>query len=213
MMLKKILLICGIVSSLVYIGTDIIAAMSLEGYSYINSAVSELTAIGAPTRSFVIPLYIVYNALMIAFGIGVCWSANRKRALRITGILLATHGAFGLITQLSPMFSMSPRGAEGALNDIIHLVVMGVIVLLILGCIGFGAAAGGKWFRLYSIATILIMLVFGALSGMQGHKIAAGLPTPWFGVIERVDVYFPLLWVLVLAIVLLRSQDAEPKIT
>ena len=83
MMLKKILLICGIVSSLVYISTDIIAAMSLEGYSYINSAVSELTAIGAPTRLFVIPIYIVYNALMIAFGIGVCWSANRPDILDV----------------------------------------------------------------------------------------------------------------------------------
>ena len=207
-MIRKILLICGVLSSLLYISTDILAATRLEGYSYIDQAVSELTAIGAPTRSFVIPLYIVFDALTIAFGIGIWVSAGRKRALFTSGILLSAYGVVGLVGVL--FFPMSPRGAEGGINDIGHLIVIGVTILLILGYIGFGAAARGKGFRIYSIVTILATLVSGALAGMQGPRIAAGLPTPWFGVIERVTVYSTVLWVLVIAVVLLRDHSSAP---
>jgi len=74
------------------------------------------------------------------------------------------------------------------------------------GSIGFAAAALGKRFRLYSIATILIMLVFGALTGLDAPRIAENLPTPWVGVWERINIAGYLLWVVVLAITLLRAN-------
>jgi hypothetical protein len=70
------------------------------------------------------------------------------------------------------------------------------------------SGAGGTGFRIYSIATIVATLVFGALPGTQAAAIAAGQPTPWWGLIERVGVYAPVLWVLVLAVVLLRQRSA-----
>jgi len=45
-MVRKLLLICGILSSLLYVGTDILAAMLYEGYSYTSQSISELGAIG-----------------------------------------------------------------------------------------------------------------------------------------------------------------------
>ena len=86
-----------------------------------------------------------------------------------------------------------------------------VLVLLILLFIGFGATAEGKWFQLYSIGTILTLLVFGALAGIQGPRIAANLPTPWLGITERINVYSAMLWVLVLAVVLLRERKSEAQ--
>ena len=49
-MLRKVLLLCGILSSLVYIAADIFAARRYPGYRYTAQTVSELSAIGAPTR-------------------------------------------------------------------------------------------------------------------------------------------------------------------
>ena len=46
---RKALLICGILSSLLY--GAMIGAIGFEGYSCISQTPSELTAIGAPTRS------------------------------------------------------------------------------------------------------------------------------------------------------------------
>ena len=208
-MVRKVLLICGILSSLLYVGTDILAAMLWEGYSYTSQMISELMAIGAPTRPFMIALFTVYNALVVAFGIGV-WGYSRKRSLRLTGGLLVAYGAVGQVGLL--FFPMHLRGAEATLTDTMHIIATSVIVLLTLLYIGFGGAARGKRFRLYSIGTILIILVFGALAGLQGPRIAAGLPTPWFGVMERVNIYFSLLWVLVLAIVLLRAEKRSGSI-
>jgi hypothetical protein len=90
-----------------------------------------------------------------------------------------------------------------------HIVLANVTVLFILVVIGFGTAAFGKQFRLYSIGTILILLAVGVLVGLDGPRLVANLPTPWLGVMERINVYGYLLWVMVLAIALLRIEDTD----
>lgn len=45
----KVLLICGIIIPIFYISIDTISALLYTGYSYIDQAISELSAIGAPT--------------------------------------------------------------------------------------------------------------------------------------------------------------------
>jgi hypothetical protein len=209
-MVRTASLICGIVASLVYVGADILAAMRWEGYRYTSQAVSELMAIEAPTRPLLVALFSVYGLLVIAFGIGVWASAGRKRALRVTGILLIAYGAVGFVGLL--FTPMHLRGAEFSATDLLHIIVTSVLVLLLLLSIGFGAAAHGRGFRLYSIATILILLVFGALTGLQGPRLAANLPTPWLGVMERMNIYSSMLWVLVLAIALLRAEKGSGSI-
>ena len=42
---RKVLLVCGILASLLYVGSDILAALRYEGYSYTAHSVSELRAI------------------------------------------------------------------------------------------------------------------------------------------------------------------------
>jgi hypothetical protein len=84
-----------------------------------------------------------------------------------------------------------------------------VDVLFMLLIIGFGTTAFGKRFRLYSIGTILVVVVFGALAGMDAPRIEANLPTPWVGVTERINIDVSLLRVVVLAIALLRIWGGE----
>lgn len=116
---------------------------------------------------------------------------------------MLVYGALGFVWPFTPMHL---RGAELGLTDTMHIVMGMVTVLLYLLALGFGAAAFGKRFRLYSIATMVILVAFGALTGLDGPRIAANLPTPWVGVWERIFIGVFLLWVVVLAIVLLRAQ-------
>jgi hypothetical protein len=67
--------------------------------------------------------------------------------------------------------------------------------------------AFGKWFRLYSIGTILLLILGGTLAGFDGSRTAAGLPPPWMGVTERINIYATMLWIMVLAVALLRGQS------
>jgi len=92
--------------------------------------------------------------------------------------------------------------------DTWHMIITIVNVLLILLIIGFGATAFGKRFRLYSIGTILLLVVFGTLAGLDGPRLAANLPTPWLGVTERINIFGYMLWVVALAVALLRAQGA-----
>lgn len=203
-MVRKALLSCGIVSSLLYVALTVLGAIRWEGYSSISQSVSELSAIGAPSRPLLIPLFITYSVLVIAFGLGVWKTAGRTRPLRVVAGLLV---AFGVVCLTGPWTPMHQRGTERTLTDTLHIVSAIVDVLLFLLIIGFGAMAFGKRFRLYSIATIVILVVFGALAGLDGPRIAANLPTPWLGVTERINIFGYLLWFAVLAIALLRAPE------
>ena len=203
--LRRVLLICGILASLIYVATDILAGKLWEGYSFTSQAISELSAIGAPTRPLVVTLGIIYDVLLIAFGLCV-WvlAGQRRRALRLTGGLLVGIGGIGLV---STQFPMHFRGAEMTFTDTMHWTIAGVVVLLILLMIAVGVIAYRNWFRLYSIGTLVTLLVVGMWSiFVGGAQIAAQQSTPFFGVMERITVYGYLAWVAVLAIVLLRVK-------
>ena len=49
-MLRKLLLIYGILSSLLYVAINILVPMAWDGYNAVSQTVSELSAIDAPTR-------------------------------------------------------------------------------------------------------------------------------------------------------------------
>jgi hypothetical protein len=200
---RQVLLACGILSSLLYVATDVLGGMSYEGYSFASQMISELMAIGAPSEAFVDPLFLIYGVLTVAFGVGVVReAAGRNPALRITGALVIGYAVAGLTGPT--LFEMHQRGAGSPGSDTPHIVLTGVLVLFTLLAIGFGAFALGKRFRIYSFATLLIMIVFGALAGSSGARLAAGQPTPGFGILERINVYTSLLWMAVLAVALLR---------
>jgi len=203
--------ICGILAPMLYVGTDVVAALRWEGYSYAAQTISETFAIGAPTRSLILLRSVGYSLLVIAFGLGVLESARGRRRLLVAGGLLV---GISIIDLLAPFVApMNLRGAERTLTDTMHIVLASVDVLFILLIIGFGASAFGKRFRLYSIGTLLIVIAFGALAGLDAPRVAANLPTPWLGVTERISVFSYMLWLMVLAIGLLRERDYSVRPT
>src|SRR5512133_680626 len=56
---QKALLVCGIVAPLLYVASDVIAGLRWHGYSFRDQTISELNAIGAPTRTLTIVIGIV----------------------------------------------------------------------------------------------------------------------------------------------------------
>lgn len=208
--LRKALLICGILASVLYVAMNVFVPMQWEGYSIASQTISELSAIDAPTRSLWVPLGRVYAVLVAAFGLGVWLSARGNRPLRVVGGMLIASGIIGLFWP--PMHQREVLAAGGGtLTDTMHIVWTMVTVLLTLLAMGFGAAAFGTRFRVYSIASMVILVAFGALSGMDAPRIQANLPTPWVGVWERINAAAFVLWFVVLAIALLRRRPAQEK--
>lgn len=207
-MLRKLLLIYGILSSLLYVAINIFVPMAWDGYSLVSQTVSELSAVDAPTRPLWLWLAIPYTLLSIAFGCGVWLYGERNRPLRVVGSLLILNGVIGIFWP-----PMHLRGAEFTWTDALHIVFSIVTVVIFMLQIGFGATAFGKRFRFYSIATMIVMIGFGMLTAFDAPRIAANLPTPWIGVWERISIGAYVVWVVALAATLLRVPVRFHKLT
>jgi hypothetical protein len=206
-MTRKALLVCGILSSLLYLTMVVFVPMLWDGYSTFSQSVSELSAIDAPTRPIWVLLGAVYTLLVIAFGWGVWSSAGRTWTLRVVGGLLIAHAIFALAWP--PMHQRAVLAANGGtLTDTLHLVWAMVVILLMMLEIGFGAASFGKRFRLFSLATMVALVGFGGLTGLAAPEVQSNLPTPWTGVWQRINIAAYLSWMIVLAVTLLRGRDA-----
>jgi len=205
--LQTAFLLCGVLASLIWLGTDVFASLSYPGYRYPFDPISGLSAVDAPTKSYVVALDTLYALLKIAFSLGVWISAGRHRALRLTaGLLLA----FGLTDLAAIFFPWNPADPVGTTGNLIHgLLAGGLPVLLMLLAIGIGAAANGRWFRFYSYGTLLLMILLGALPLVGGFQIAGTQPPWWFGAVERINGYGYMLWMMVLATVLLHSRPGN----
>lgn len=205
-----LLLSCGIAAPLLYVATDALLAMRWDGYSYRDQTISELNAIGAPTRTLSIVLGIAGYAFLVAFGAGVWRAAGADRRLRAAAGALIAFGVFAWFGV--PFASMHVREAEETLTDTLHVLQLAVAGPLLLVIIGFGAAAFGWRFRIYSAITVLATLAFGAWSGTFGADVASDLETPWVGVIERISVYAYQLWLVVFATTLIaRAFDSGTR--
>lgn len=196
------LLICGIASVVLYITATIAGAYVWPEYSSLSQSVSELIAVNAPSASIVIPMFLLYSLLVFAFGSGILMLAKENKALKFVAILIIAKEIFGVIATL--FAPMHLRGDTPAITDDMHIVLTAAGVLLCMfPAIIISAKVFGGWFRFFSIAIILIFLIFGTLAGMDGAKIAENLPTPYVGLWERINIFSYLLWVIILSFKLL----------
>jgi hypothetical protein len=209
-MFRKTLLVCGILSSLLYVAMTVLVAWEWEEYSSASQTISELSAIGAPTRSLWVLPGALYTILVIAFGYGVWLSAGRNRAVRAAGGLIFAYGALGLLWPFAPMHLRPVLAAGGGtISDTLHIALASVTVLLMLLAIAFGSAAFGRMFRLYSIASLAVLAAFGVMTFLDAPKLAANLPTPWLGVWERINIGVFLLWIVAFAAALLPAREGR----
>lgn len=197
-LVRELLLACGVLASLVYVAADLAAAIAYPAYhSFSSRAISELMASGAPTERLVDPLLLLYDALMMAFAVGV-WMSSPRRRSHVTGGLLFVYAALGLLGPT--LFEMNVRGSGGNPSaDIRHIALTGVIVVSIFAAVVAGAAIRGSAFRTYSLVTLPAMAVFGGLTALGAPAPGSMESSHWFGLTERVDIGLFLLWVAVLA--------------
>lgn len=208
------LLGCGIVSSVWYVATDIIATLRYDGYRYSEQQFSEYLAEGAPTRPLMLILNVIpYTVLVSAFALGIWASAGQHRAGRITAALLVGYAVTGAAG--GGIFNMDRREVlatgEGTLRNAMHPPATMVMSLCVLLAMGFGAELFGTRFRYYSYGTIATLIVFGALTATQIPQLEANESTPWMGIEERANIYALMLWTAVLGVALLRAHSATDQ--
>jgi hypothetical protein len=202
-MLLKILLTCGIIAALLYAGTDIIAGQLKPGYHFDSQSAGVLGAFGTSTRPYVLPLIILSEILIIAFGVGMWVSADHNWLLRVTACLLVGNALLTIVA-----IAFFPIHLDQALNinpNKMNTILMMIGLMLFMLAIGFGAAANPNWFRYFSIAVLLIFAGAYFMATRGTAPIIFGEPGPMVGIQERSMMYVQLLWLALQAVVLLRA--------
>lgn len=205
--IQRGLLACGILSSALYVIINVVVPLQWVSYDSASQTVSELSAIGAPTRMLWSVLVTPYTFLMLAFAWGVRKSAGENRRLRIAGGYLVAYGALGILWPFAPMHLRETLATGGATSsDTVHILLGATTEVLFILALSYATASLGKRFRFYSFATLAALVIFGALTFLDAPGIARNEPTPLIGVWERVNIGLFLAWVGVLAVRLLQRE-------
>lgn len=202
----------GIISLLSYTAAVIFSPAAYPGYDWMAQAVSDLSAADhAPSKMLWEQLSSLYGVCGIVSIMMVCvfvqWKLNKT--IRI-GIYL-----FAVMNWVSnvgyAMFPLSDSGNAGAFQDIMHIYVVTVSVVLLsiisLVVIMIGGYRDKKYRSIAIWATIALLLMF---AGAIGTNI---VPRDFFGIPERFSVFAAAGFNAVLGIYLFRGFEGPPPLT
>ena len=209
--LRRILLLsAGFVATFLYMIISAVVAAQWPGYDSVTMTVSELSAIGAPTRNLWMVLSMPYSVLMTVFGLGVLASSGGRWKIRVAGWLLTVYGVTGFLWLFAPMHLRETLAAGGGTrSDTMHLVLAGVTQVIYLVSLVLLATELGRNFRVYSVVTVCLLFVFGALTFLESGEIAVNGPTPFIGIWERANITLFMSWIVVLSAVLMKHKPVK----
>lgn len=190
-MMKKTLInrlgLLGLVSLLSYTAAVIFTPSAYPGYNWMAQAVSDLSANNAPSKMLWQQLSALYDVCGIVSIMMVCVFIQGKlnKTIRI-GIYL--FAAMHWIANVGyALFPLSDSGNAGAFQDVMHIYVITVLVVLLsiisLVVIMIGGYRNGQYRTLAVWATIALLLMF---AGALGTNI---VPKEFFGIPERFSVF------------------------
>lgn len=176
----------GVISFLSYAAAVIFSPLAYEGYNPLAQAVSDLSAADAPSLMLWNRLSALYNVCETACVTVVCIAIqDKKNKLFRMGVYL-----FAVMEWVSAVgfraFPLSTSGFANTFQDVMHIVVTAITVILSVASLIIIITAGAKDIEYRGIgvcaAVALCMMFVGAL----GMKI---VPAAYFGVVERFSVF------------------------
>ena len=177
----------GVVSLLSYVAAVVFSPLAYPGYNWVSQAVSDLSAANAPSVFLWNQLSSLYGVCGMISVMMVCVAIQNKtnKAVRI-GIYLFT--AMNWISCVGyTMFPLSDSGYAGTFQDIMHLYVVTVLVVLLsivsLVVIIIGGLRKKSFVSLAVWAAIALTFMF---MGAMGVNI---VPPEYFGIPERFSVF------------------------
>lgn len=199
----------GISAPVLFLLTTIIGGALRPGYSHVSQAISELTQAGAADKAFLDPLLLIYQAMGLAFGVGM-YRAVRGLDWRLRGSagLLAWIGLIGFFFYRYPM---DPIGQELTFDGRIHLVIVscsaiGALLAVAFSALGWGRTANARGMAWLSWAVLSVMI----LTGLAAIPVAT-FGWPGMGLWQRANTSALGLWQIVTAVYLLRHPMSPAR--
>lgn len=188
-MKKSLLNYCGllgVVSLLSYSIAVIFSPLAYPGYDWMRQAVSDLSAANSPSLALWNQLSSFYNVCEVLSIMMVCvWISNKKTKLLRIGVYMFA-GMEWISAVGYRMFPLSASGYQGEVQDVMHMIVTVLVVLLSISSLVVIIIAGFKDKSLLSYAICACVALGMMLVGALGMKI---VPERYFGIVERFSVF------------------------
>ena len=182
--------LAGPVALLSYTAAVVLAPAAYPGYDWMAQAVSDLSAISAPSRNLWNQLAAPYDVCSVVCVTCVCiFVSERQLSTRLfrVGVYL-----FALMSWVSSigygLFPLSEGGTESvAFQDVMHVyVVTTAVVLLSIVSLSLLIAAGVRSREVRTVGLCAAVALAMMLVGAVGQGI---VPPQFFGVVERFSVF------------------------
>ena len=176
----------GVISFLSYAAAVIFAPLAYPGYDWMAQAVSDLSAANAPSLALWNRLSAPYSVCEVVCATIVCIGCQKQKSKRLrAGIYL-----FAIMEWISAigyrMFPLSESGYAGEFQDVMHMAVTALVVLLSIVSLILIIIAGERETHLRSYAVCAGIALCMMLAGALGMKI---VPAWYFGIVERFSVF------------------------
>ena len=195
----------GVASIVFYLLHDIVGAMNYPGYDWTSQAVSDLTAIDAPSfviASGFVTVYKILSCLCCAL-LCVLIGDEEKRSLRFGVYLFAIMNLISAIGYA--LFPLSSAGYDGSLQSFVHVYVLTALVVL-LSIVSLVLIAVGALKSRYRLLGVLAIF---ALALMFVGAVGSGsVPKEVFGILERFSTYSAVAFTGVLGVFGFRKKAA-----
>lgn len=193
--------IFGIISLLSYTAMMVFSPLAYPGYNWLSMAVSDLSAVGAPSAALAERLNALFGPCAVVSVMAVCVGAAGCRSkLLKTGI--GSFAAMEWITVVGyKMFPWVQGVAASSFQNVMHLLVTALVVLLSIISLLL-IAIGGRKERLPSLSNWAI----GCLAAMMIGALGTGImPKSVFGLFERFSTFSAVVFNAILGVYLLRG--------
>lgn len=204
---KKLLYYGGLFGSIIFLLNDIIGSIITPGFNPIVNAVSELTQAGSENAVLLSSLFLIAAIMLMVFGIGLFahYKFGQTKLIFFGGIFIILLGLFSALS--GTIFPMDPFDGEATFAGNMHIILTGlniILIVLAIPMIGIGLNKINQWksFRLYSIVTVLIMVIFGASTSFLIMNDIEML-----GLFERITIFAYQLWIFILAFMLIKNPS------
>ena len=179
----------GIISFLSYALAVIVSPVAYPGYNWMEQAVSDLSAVDAPSRALWDQLSCLYGKCgLVSVTCASIYVADNRISTKLfrTGIYLFT--AMNWVSGVGySMFPLADAGKEiASFQEVMHIVVTVLVVLFSIASLSVLIIAGlknaenkklGRW----AAAALALMMI-----GAMGTGI---VPPEYFGIVERCSVF------------------------
>lgn len=192
----------GIISLMSYTAMVVFSPLAYPGYNWLSMAVSDLSAVGAPSASLAEKLNAPFGPCAVVSIMAVLVAAMAARSK----LLKAGIGFFAAMEWITvvgyKMFPLVAQSDMSAFQNIMHIVVTVLVVLtsvislifIAIGAFKEGIKSLGVW----------AIICFGAM--MLGAIGTGAMPKEVFGLFERFSTFSAVVFNAVLGIYLLKGK-------